>query len=245
MLYNINVIIEVIKMNKKIIRLISIISIFFTIISINFVVHADSINNVKNDSSSVKQESNNINVNSTIINVNSEKKKNSVNHPLNKKQVENKSKVNIKNDLVPDVSQVTFTEVKNAFNSNGLFMPNVKGEDFSFIPVHIVKIDQNGKQEIIDRALYMDNVPFTGYDLSTQTFYYEGVPYTGFKVNTSKAFYINKNEKVTNNKYKFNNSSLKPSSENTTLPKTNENDGILDLILGLLLIPFTLILKNI
>ena len=91
----------------------------------------------------------------------------------------------------------------------------------------------------------MDNVPFTGYDLSTQTFYYEGVPYTGFKVNTSKAFYINKNEKVTNNKYKFNNSSLKPSSKNTTLPKTNENDGILDLILGLLLIPFTLILKNI
>ena len=243
MLYNINVIIEVIKMNKKITRLIAIISIFFTIISINFVVHADSINNVKNDSSSVKQES--INANSTIINVNSEKQKNSVNHPLNKKQVENKSKVNIKKDLVPDVSQVTFAEVKNAFNSNGLFMPNVKGEDFSFIPVHIVKIDQNGKQEIIDRALYMDNVPFTGYDLSTQTFYYEGVPYTGFKVNTSKAFYINKNEKVTNNKYKFNNSSLKPSSENTTLPKTNENDGILDLILGLLLIPFTLILKNI
>lgn len=245
MLYNINVIIEVIKMNKKMTRLIFIISIFFTIISINFVVHADSINNVKNDSSSVKQESNNINSNSTIINVNSEKKKNSVNHPLNKKQAENKSKVNIKNDLVPDVSQVTFAEVKNAFNSNGLFMPNVKGEDFSFIPVHIVKIDQNGKQEIIDRALYMDNVPFTGYDLSTQTFYYEGVPYTGFKVNTSKAFYINKNEKVTNNKCKFNNSSLKLSSENTTLPKTNENNGILDLILGLLLIPFTLILKNV
>lgn len=245
MLYNINVIIEVIKMNKKMTRLIFIISIFFTIISINFVVHADSINNVKNDSSSVKQESNNINANSTTININSEKKKNSVNRLLNKKQVENKSKVNIKNDLVPDVSQVTFTEVKNAFNSDGLFMPNVKGEDFSFIPVHIVKIDQNGKQEIIDRALYMDNVPFTGYDLSTQTFYYEGVPYTGFKVNTSKAFYISKNEKVTNNKYKFNNSSLKPSSENTALPKTNENDGILDLILGLLLIPFTLILKNV